>query len=149
MPNVTVMGTPRAMPGLKGSLASFRKAEAERGDALLNIAGVGTIDGNPCDPEDPRPAYQRQEWPRMIYHADGREVIVNTTEEMKAKFDQGFRKEPYMRPQVAVLDPAAEKKLLIDQLAEERALRAKSDELLKQLADRLQSMENDKRVKAS
>jgi hypothetical protein len=143
--SVTVTGMGNDMGGLKESLTAFRKHHKEVGAALLNISGVGTVTGGPVDKDEERPAYRHQEWPIMLYHADGREVIVGDPDapegrnkaDIKAHLDLGFRREPYVKPQIQVLDPATEKKEL---LATNRQLQAQitlmNEQLQKLAADR-------------
>jgi hypothetical protein len=145
MANVQVFGVPgREMPGLKGALATFRKSEQERGDALLNIAGVGTVDGQMADVEDPRPPYVYQPWPKLMYHADGREQQVDNQAEAEEAGAKGFRHMPYPKPQVAIEDPRVEKARLIQDAADARALNAQLLERLTQVTERLAALEATK-----
>lgn len=139
---VTVAGLSDAgMGGLKESLARFHKHHQEVGAALLNISGIGTATGEPVDKDEPRPAYEHQPWPRMVYHQDGREVIVNGRGELADSVKRGFREEPYVKAKVAVGDPAAEKQALIERNTElEGKLNAQNDMLSKLMA-RLEALE--------
>src|SRR3954468_24126991 len=58
------------MGGLVESVSKFCKHHKEVGEALLNISGIETPTGGPVDKDEPRPAYQRQEFPKMVYHAE-------------------------------------------------------------------------------
>ena len=146
MANVQVMGIPRDMPGLKGSLATFTKHHIEVGDALLNIAGVGTKDGKMADVEEPRPRYVHQDFPKMLYHADGREEIVDGPDAMKEIEAKGFRTLPYPKPQVAIEDPKVEKQRLIDDAAKARADLAKSTEIMQAMMARLEALEAERKA---
>lgn len=130
---ITVIGMQREAGGLKESIGAFRKHHGEVATALLNISGIGTITGDPVDKDDPRMPYEYQEWPRMVYHGDGREVVVVDQDEFAEHIAVGFRAKPYPKPQVVVGNPAEEKKLLIDQLADRDAKLAKQNEMLLEL----------------
>ncbi len=112
---VTVSGiVSKEMGGLKESLGAFRRNVHEDADAILNITGIATPTGQPVDKDDPRMPYVMQPYPKMVYHADGREVVVDDERELKMFQGQGFRTMPYIKPQIQVLDPATEKKELLD-----------------------------------
>ena len=114
--NVIAIGMMREAGELTESLAKFRKHHKEVGDALLNISGQGTRTGGPVDKDEDRIPYRHQEFPKMLYHADGREEIVQTDADMKDMLKKGFRRESYPRiPQVEINSPAVEKKALIAQ----------------------------------
>lgn len=147
MANVQVTGLPREMPGLKGSLTTFRKHNTEVGDALLNLAGVGTATGGIADIEDPRPEYQHQSWPAMGYHPDGREAVAETSEEAKDLEAKGFRmRQPFPKPQVAVEDPKVEKARILQEAADARALNSKLLETINQMNERLAQLEAEKKT---
>jgi hypothetical protein len=131
---VSVTGMPREMGGLRESMSAFRKHHHEVGDALLNISGVGTIDGQPADKDEPRQPYVRQDYPKMVYHADGREEICATQADFNALRPKGFRAEPYPKVQIAMADPKAEKVALQKSLAEK-------DGQLATMADMLSKMQ--------
>ena len=111
--HVSVIGVQDGMGGLKESQAKFRKHHQEVGDALLNISGVGTSTGDKVDKDEERPGYKHQEFPKMLYKPN-EEVIVSNKADMEVHTKAGWREEPYPRPQIAVLDPATEKKNLMD-----------------------------------
>lgn len=105
---VSVMGVPREMGDLKESMGAFRKHHAAVGLALMNVQ-----EGR--DKDDDRAPYKFQAWPTMLHHPDGRDEAAQDERERAALLKRGFRAEPYLKPQVAVLDPATEKKTLLDQ----------------------------------
>jgi len=106
-----------AEPGmLDESLDAFKTNEEKRARGLLNLVGVGTIDGKPAKLQAYRPEYVHQEYPRMVYHADGRDMIVDDAEEHEIMRQNGFRDRPWDKPRVAVADPGVEKKILQDKL---------------------------------
>lgn len=144
--DIRVSGIDRPHGGLKEALAQTRKHFREVGDALLNVSGIGTADGKPVDKDDARPAYHYQEWPKMIYHADGREEIAATPIDWARFKERGFREEPYIKPQVEVLDPAAEKKVLMTERDQLRAQLNTQNDLLVRMADRLEALEGDKKT---
>ena len=143
--NVTVLGVNSGMGGLKESLTKFKKHHEEVGEALMNISGVGTANGEKVDKDEPRPPYQHQAFPKMVYHADGRELTVNDTVAHADAKKRGFRDEWYPKPQVQVLDPATEKKALLDERDQLRAQLATQGDLLAKLAARLETIEVGKK----
>lgn len=143
---ITVSGIDRPHGGLKEALAKTRRHFTEVGDALLNVSGIGTATGKPVDADDVRPAYHYQEWPKMIYHADGREEIAVSPIEWAKLKERGFREEPYIKPQVEVLDPASEKKVLMVERDQLRAQLNTQNDLLVRMAERLEALESDKKT---
>ena len=130
---VTVMGVERELEGLKESLSRFRKHHEEVANALLNISGIGTMTGDVADKDDPRPAYVRQEWPKHVYHADGRDKTVADSAELQLEMDEGFRLEPYQKPQIAVHDPKSEKAALEARLKQQDATIAQLQDMVLKL----------------
>lgn len=110
------------------SITKFRKHHGEVGAALLNIE-----DG--LDENAERPAYVYQAFPTMVYHADGREKIAGNAKEVEELTKAGFRGKPYPKPQIVVGNPAEEKKVLMDQLADRDAKLAKQNEMLLELLE--------------
>lgn len=141
---ISVIGasSPEAgIDGLKASISAFRKHHQEVGAALLNISGIATVTGAVADKDDARPAYRHLDWPKMVYHADGRERIVGSPGELKEAIADRFRDVPYPKAQVAVGDPAAEKKLLLDEIRERDGKLAIQNEMLMKLTERMEQME--------
>ncbi len=144
--NISVIGVQEGMGGLKESISKFRKHHGEVGDALMNISGLGTVTGDPVDKDEPRPAYHHAEWPMMIYHADGRERVVQDHREYEEWRGKGFRDDPYPKPQVAVLDPATEKKALMETNRQLQGQVTTQQDLIDRLSARLDAVEaNGKR----
>ncbi len=145
--NVHVAGlmTDGGMGGLKESVAKFKKHHKDVGDALLNISGIDTSTGDPVDKDEPRPGYQRQEFPKMIYHAAHGERIVENQGELDGYLQLGWRKEPYSKPKVEVLDPAVEKKASQDESVRLRGVIAQQTDLIEKLTLRLDAMESSKK----
>lgn len=142
--NVSVSGMPREMGGLKESISAFRKHHHEVGGALLNISGVGTVEGKPVDKDEPRMTYdpKNHPFPKMIYHAEHGELVVNDQHELEEALRQKYRLEPYLKPQVALADPKAEKLATDAKIkAQEGTINAQNDMLLKMQA-RLEALEN-------
>ncbi len=141
--NVHVAGIQNdGMGGLKESQAKFRKHHADVGDALLNISGVDTVTGGIVDKDEPRPHYRPQPFPKMIYHAEKGELVVHDQQELEQYIGEGWRKEPYPRPKVVVMDPAVEKKAQMDESARLRGVIAQQNDLLEKMAARLEALEN-------
>lgn len=140
--NITVSGMPREMGGLKESQTAFRKHHIEVGDALLNVSGIGTIDGKPKDKDEPRPPYKKQDLPKMLYHPEKGEHICYSKAEVEEKLKTGWRKEPYRKPQVALEDPRAEKFALQKQLKEKDGQITALGDQLQRALDRLDRLES-------
>ena len=117
MANVQVMGGVSTEGGLKEAQAVQRRHNAEVADALLNISGIGTATGEAAHKDDPRPAYQHQQFPKMLYKPlpsiDGEKVVMDSRE-MAVAVENGWREEPYPRAPHVIHDPAQEKKELQD-----------------------------------
>ena len=118
--NMSVVGGLRQnVDPLKESHTAWKKNNEDMADGVLNIAGVGTPGGVPLSKDDPRTPYVRdhrskeQEWPKMLFHADGRNVTVNGKDDLEEATNKGFRLLPYPKVQVAVENPAQEKKELM------------------------------------
>ena len=126
MSNVQVAGMVLAgdAHGLTEAHSEWRKEMAEQGDSLLNISGIGTKTGVPVHKDSPRPAYRHQEYPRAMHHprmvADPEHgtAEAGSKEQEDELIEQGYRREPYARVQVAFEDPKFEKIQLQKQLKE-------------------------------
>ena len=75
---------------------------------------------------------------------------------MKEAREQGWRDEPIVKPQVAVLDAATEKKMLLDankaqqaQITLQSEMIAKQNELMQQMTNRLDALETTGRKKSA
>ena len=139
--NVSVSGMPRTMGGLRESQTAFRKHHIEVGDALLNISGVGTVTGEPVDKDEPRMPYVPQQFPKMIFHPEHGELVVNDQAELDEALRQRYRLEPYPKPQVAIEDPKVEKKQLQDKLKHQDGVINQQNDLLAKLTARLEALE--------
>lgn len=138
---IAVIGMDAEIGGLDESVAAFAKHHREVGDALLNISGIGTATGDVVKKDVPRPAYRHEAWPKMVYHPDGRERIVANPGELKAAIEDRFRETPYPKAQVAVGDPAAEKKALLERNQELEGKLTVQNEMLTELLTWKKSME--------
>lgn len=114
--------------GLEQSMEAFNEAHEKNSRSLLNLA-----EGRKATASRPMydPSHPDNLWPVMLHHPGKGELTVgrtlkgvNDTSEraaitkanLKAKAEalsDGYRLEPYVKPQVAVLDPAAEKAQLL------------------------------------
>lgn len=114
--------------GHQKSLAIARRAHIENSNALINHAEGKDVD-------TPRPVYDPDDpdnqWPVMVHHPSNGEKTIGVTlkgvEDTMARsritaankkalteaLAAGYRAEPYIKPQVAVLDPATEKAELL------------------------------------
>lgn len=140
--NVSVMGGVQdSMGGIRESVAKFSKNNAEVAEALLNISGVGTADGKPVHKDDPRPPYVGQEFPMMLYHADGRTQEVQHAGEVAEQKGFGFRVQPYPPVRVHINDPKTEKLELETKLKQQAAINASQADIIAQMSERLQALE--------
>lgn len=142
---VTVIGMQRDGGGLKKALAEVTRYNKIVSDAVLNVSGIDTATGQPVDEDEPRAAYDptadRNQWPKMVYHLDGREATVFNFKEVKEAEGKGYRTEPYLKPQVAVVDPATEKKLLLDRLNQLEAEKTQNADIAFRAMQRLEGLE--------
>lgn len=150
MANVSVMGGIATEGGLKEAQAVQRRHNAEVADALLNISGIGTADGEAAHKDDPRPAYAHQAFPKMLYKpapgVDGQKVVMHE-QEMREAIGSGWREEPYPVVQIAVLDPATEKKNLLDTNAQLQAQLIQMQEQMNKLAELVSEGKNEAKKK--
>jgi hypothetical protein len=137
---VEVLGAGGEMNGFGDTFAATVRANKENSDILLNLA-----DGKHKNAQRPvyDPDHADNAWPKMVYSAnpakpelsvgkslkgvvdprDRKRIEDDNQAAMKAAIAQGFRSQPYPKPQIAVLDPAAEK----------MELKRKNDELQGQI----------------
>lgn len=159
MPSVMVMGIQEDnVHGLDESLAEFRKHHADVGDKLLNISQVGRRpDGPPLKLNDPRPPLVHTDWPYMLYKPgeDEPRTVHNAAEMQEARL-AGWRDEPVIKPQVAVLDAATEKKMLLDankaqqaQITLQSEMIERQNALMQQMTNRLDALETTGRRKSA
>lgn len=135
--SVLTTGLPKDMGGHKKSQAEFALHNKRVGDALMNLE-----EGR--DEDDPRPAYVYQPYPKMLFHHEKGEIIVANKDEQKIKESEGWRTTPYEKPRVVVLDPAIEKKALMDENRELKGQIVHQTDLLSRLEARLESLEKKK-----
>ncbi len=134
---VEVIGVGGEINGHGDSMDAFRTANEQNARALLNVA-EGKKKNEPRPPFNPD--HPDNQWPVMVYSAEKGELTVGkslvglagslrleTEKNNKAALAQsvkdGYRSEPYIKPQVVVLDPATEK----------AELKRKNDELQGQI----------------
>lgn len=150
MANVSVMGGISTEGGLKEAQAVQRRHNDEVAKALLNISGIDTVTGEPVHKDDPRPVYVHKQFPKMLYKPDpgekGEKVVLTSTE-MAVALQDGWREEPYPKVQIAVLDPATEKKNLLDTNNQLQAQLVLQNELMQKMAARLEEIEKTSRRK--
>ncbi len=122
--SVEVLGVANEIDGHGDSMEAFRSANDQNANHLLNVT-----EGKKKN--TPRPLYNPNhpdnQWPKMRYHAekgqltigkstkgvdDARQkaqIVKDNEAALKAAEAEGWRSEPYQKPQIAVLDPAVEK----------------------------------------
>lgn len=147
---VEVLGVANEGAGHGDTMDSFRNAEIQNSKILINLAS-----GRKKNAVAPHydPTHADHAWPKMLFHPGEGERTVGVTlfgikdedardaqekankkAETQAKAD-GFRDEPYAKVQIAVLDPAAEKKALLDKNIElEGKLATLADQVAKMMA---------------
>lgn len=131
---VEVLGVANEGNGHGDTMDSFRNAEISNSKVLLNLA-AGRKKNAPHPHYDPD--HSDNAWPKMMFHPglgertvgvslvgvndeDDRNKLEKSNQKAvaQAKAD-GFREEPYPKVQIAVLDPATEKKAMQDKLTEQ------------------------------
>jgi hypothetical protein len=131
------------------SVAAFRRAHHENSEGILNAA-----EGKPTDAPRPTydPAHVDNQWPVMLHHAvkgelpvgknlkgvmgsrERSEIVAANETAFDAAIAQGYREEPYLKPQIYVMDPAAEKAALVAKIADlEGTIVAQNDSFEKRL----------------
>lgn len=108
---VEVLGVPSEGNGYGDTMDAFRDSHKQNSRILVNLA-MGRKKNAETPPYDP--AHASNKFPAMVYHAARGEKIVESEHELNVALKDGYRKEPYAKPQIAVLDPASEKKALLD-----------------------------------
>jgi len=120
---VEVIGVPGESNGYGDSMDAFRNSHRDNSRIILNLA-AGRKKNDPPIPYNS--AHPDNAWPKMVYHAERGEKTIGTNlaglsagakasteRDNKAALAQsvkdGYRSEPYPKPQIAVLDPAIEK----------------------------------------
>jgi hypothetical protein len=151
---VEVLGVANEGNGHGDTMDAFRQAEISNSKVLLNLAA-----GRKKNAIAPvyNPGHADNAWPKMMFHPGLGERIVgvtlvgvtdedaraaveksNSAAVAKAKAD-GYRETPYPKVQIALLDPAAEKKAMQDKITDQDgklvALNEKLEKLLAGQAD--------------
>lgn len=131
---VEVLGVANEGNGHGDTMDLFRTAEIANSKVLLNLAN-GRKKNAPQPFYDP--AHSDNAWPQMMFHPglgertvgvslvgvtdeDARTALEKSNQKAvaQAKAD-GYRDEPYPKVQIALLDPAAEKKAMQDRITEQ------------------------------
>lgn len=123
---VEQLGVPNEGRGYEDSIEAFKMSHEQNSRQILNIA-----EGR--KKTDPRPAYDPNhvdnQWPLQVHRADGTldvgvtlkgvvvpseraRILKENQEALKQALADGYRREPFIKPQVAVLHPDAEKAAL-------------------------------------
>jgi hypothetical protein len=151
--------------GYAENMMQFRQSHEQNTAGLLNVS-EGKKVGAPRAPYDPN--HPDNQWPVMVHHPVKGELTVgenllgmpNMTERDKkarqfriqenekalsAALGSGYRREPYAKPIIAMMDPVTEKANLAKDLAEKDGLiKAQNDQLAK-LSARLELLEAAKK----
>lgn len=135
---VEVLGVPGESNGYGDSMDAFRDAHRNNSRIILNLA-QGRKKNAPAQDYDPdHPANQ---WPLMVYHPAKGEKTVSSAAELKQAKADGYRNEPYLKPQIALLDPAAEKAALVAKNQELEGKLVATQDLLAKFGERLAAIE--------
>lgn len=134
------------------AIADFKRGHEENSAGLLNVL-EGKKARAPRPPYDPN--HPDNKWPIMVHHASKGELTVGTNlkgvtlpserERITAENEKalaealavGYRRQPFVKPQIAIADPATEKALLVKKIAELEGQNALLSERFQQLMDRL------------
>ena len=142
---VQVFGNQAGANGHEKTMSQFRSSNTTNGNGLLNHFEGKDVDAvrPPYDPKSPD-----NQWPLMVHHpAKGeltvgkttlgapnenakREIVKQNLADLDAAFKAGYRKEYYVKPQIAVLSPEVEK---AESLKREMELRGQNVALQDQL----------------
>jgi hypothetical protein len=146
---VEVLGVANEGAGHGDTMDSFRSAEISNSKVLLNLA-AGRKKNAIAPPYDPD--HSDNAWPKMMFHPGlgertvGKSLIGVTDEDERAAAEKankkaveqakadGYRETPYPKVQIAVLDPAAEKKALQDKITEQEGKLVALSETVNKLA---------------
>lgn len=121
--SVEVLGVAGDVDGYGDSMAAFRDSHEQNTRVLLNLA-AGRKKNAPLPAFNPQ--HPDNAWPVMVYHPERGEKTIGVNllglvggprqqaeRDNKAALAQaqkdGYRAEPYVKPQIVVLDPALEK----------------------------------------
>jgi hypothetical protein len=107
----------------------------------MNISGVNTPGGVPVDKDEDRMPYTYQPWPCMLFHHTKGESLAFSEDERQELLRSGYRAEPYPKAQVAIHDPATEKKQLLDSLQKKDGEIAQLGDVLAKALARLDTLE--------
>lgn len=131
---VEVLGVANEGNGHGDTMDSFRQAEISNSKVLLNLA-AGRKKNAVAPSYDPD--HSDNAWPKMMFHPGLGELVVGKTllgitdEDARAIVEKanlkavaqamagGYRSTPYPKVQIALLDPAAEKKAMQDKITEQ------------------------------
>jgi hypothetical protein len=150
----------RDMPGIKGAMKEFVKNNRDNADQYLNLVdgfynGVKGPDGvSALTENDPRPEYVHASFPKMLYHANPKPlmvgkktinpvdgaIVVRAVEEMEAAIEAGWQLKPFPVVKVAVADPGIEKANLKRELAEKDGQITTLAQQMKDLEDKLNAV---------
>lgn len=138
---IQVFGGMQKAGGFKAAMKEHREHNAKQAAQLLQLA-----DG--LDHDDERGPYVYQGFPKMLYKPDpgekGEKVVMNP-DQMAVAIQDGWREEPYPRLQIAVHDPATEKKALVDQNNQMAAQLVLQAEVIQKLTDRFDALEKSEK----
>ena len=166
---VEVIGVVGETNGYGDSMDAFREAHNGNSRILVNLMN-GRKKNDFTPPYDPR--HPDNQWPKMMYHPAKGELIVgkaliyfepgpfgsriqfslggetrkqteeDNLEAVKEAQINGYRAEPYLKPQIAVLDPAVEKAALLAKNQELEGKVTAANDLIQRMEARLSALEH-------
>jgi hypothetical protein len=141
--------------GYGDAMDAFRASHEQNSRQLVNLANGRKKNAviPSYDPDHPD-----NQWPLMVYHPEKGELavgrnlvglvgIVRADAEKTNKaqladaLKSGYRKEPYLKPQVVVLDPAVEKAAMLAKQNELQGVIVSQNDVLQKLMARLEALE--------
>lgn len=140
---VQQLGIPDDGKGFEKSYEAFLNDHISSSNALLNIS-----EGKPQTIARPPHNHAAHQWPKLVYSSTST-LVVNNEAEFRRAEHQGYRLEPFIKPQVAILSPEVEKAALQAKIAErDGALANLSDQMLK-MQDDMKRLANAKADEAA
>jgi|SRR5579872_2549833 len=166
---VEVIGVVGETNGYGDSMDAFRDAHNANSRILVNLMN-GRKKNDQTPPYDPRS--EDNQWPKMMYHAAKGELIVGkaliyfepgpfgsriqvsltgaareqqkkeNAAAMKEAITNGYRHEPYQKPQIAVLDPAVEKAAALEREKILQGQLVAANDLIQRMEARLSALEH-------
>lgn len=142
--------------GHERSMAAFVESHESNSKALINLAN-GRKQNAPTPPYDP--THPDNKWPMMVHHPAKGEKPIGTNlkgvtdvsqrvaitkaneADLKEHLATGWRKDPYVKPQITVLDAATEKAALVERNRQLEGGLVAANDLIVKMEARLAALE--------